>query len=400
MFAGLSLDQAPPFEAPLKFFLTASIFAIIASLMVLFGGINIVALHLITIGFIIMMMFGAMQQMLPVVAGVVIKKPLFTANFTYTFLLIFLLAFSIGFYYHLTVLLQLSMITLLLGIAFFSFISLKGLLWVQNRSLIVNGMIASFVFFMVAFLLGFYMIYLHTISNIEESYTQLLALHYNIIFFGWVFLLIASISFQVIPMFWVCDAYKKHEQKIILFGTIFALLFLVLDTIFTLGCYFIFKILIVGIGVYFTFLTYQKLKNRKRKLKDQSVLFWQTGLIFFIFGLFSFILGEFIESDKTIPLVLFGGFAISIINGMTYKIIPFLTWFHLSSKGIFTVPNMRDMIDDKLITIQRYLHIISFVAFIFDSSLGAFFFLLSNGVLFYNLLVPAKIYFRLRATIK
>lgn len=397
MFAGLSLDQAPPFEAPLKFFLTAPLLAILGSLMVLFGGVNIVALHLITIGFMITMMFGAMQQMLPVVAGVVIKKPQFIANFTYTFLLLFLFSFSYGLYFDNKTALVVSMGSLLLSIAFFSFVSLKGLLGVQNRSLIVNGMIASFGFFIVAFLLGGYMLYLHSSSNIEELYLILLLLHSNIIFFGWVFLLIATISFQVIPMFWVCEAYTKDEQKIIIFGITLSLLFLIVNTIFSFGLEFIFKLLIVGTGVYFTFLTYLKLKNRKRKLKDQSVLFWQTGLFFFIFGLCSFIASEFVEFDRVIIIALFGGFAISIINGMAYKIIPFLTWFHLSSKGIFTVPNMRDMIDDKFITIQRYLHIFSFIIFLFDSSIGAFLFLVSNGLLFYNLLVPAKIYFRLKS---
>ncbi len=396
MFVGLSLDQAPPFEAPLKFFLTAPILAIIGCFIVLFFGVSLVALHLVTIGFMIMMMFGAMLQMLPVVAGVVIKKPLFIANFTYLFLLIFLFTFSIGLYFEDKIVLQLSMITLLLSIALFSFASLRGLLSVQNRSLIVNGLIASFVFFVIAFSLGLYMTHLHTISNIDQSYSLFLVLHFNIIFFGWVFLLIASISFQVIPMFWVCDAYKKNEQKIILFGTFFALLFLLLDTIFSFELYIIFKILTTLIGLYFTFLTYKKLKNRRRKLKDQSVLFWQIGLVFFVFGLFSFILGEWIELNGVITLALFGGFAISIINGMAYKIIPFLTWFHLSSKGVFSIPNMRDMINDKLITVQRYLHILAFATFMIDTKIGAFFFLLSNALLFYNLLIPARIYFSLK----
>ncbi|MCI0500311.1 MAG: hypothetical protein L0Y61_01010 [Epsilonproteobacteria bacterium] len=396
MFAGLSLDQAPPFEAPLKFFLTAPIMAIIGSLMVLFGETNIIALHLVTIGFLIMMMFGAMQQMLPVVAGVVIKKSLFTANLTYGFLLIFLFSFSIGFYYYLAGFLQFSIIALLLSIAFFSIVSLKGLFEVQNRSLIVNGMIVSFGFFVMAFLLGLLMIYLHISENIGELYSQILSLHFNIIFFGWVFLLIATIAFQVIPMFWVCEAYTKNEQKIIIFGTTMSLLLLIADTSLHFGLYIIFKFFIALIGLFFSFITYTKLQKRKRKLRDQSVLFWQTGLLFFIFGLFAFITSEFIEFDQYITLIMFGGFAISIINGMAYKIIPFLTWFHLSSKGIFTVPNMRDMIVDKLITLQRYLHILAFATFLFDMQIGAFLFLLSNIFLFYNLLIPARIYFSLK----
>jgi len=396
MFAGLSLDQAPPFEAPLKFFLTAPIMAILGSLMVLFGETNIVALHLITIGFMIMMMFGAMQQMLPVVAGVVIKKPLFVANFTYIFLLIFLFSFSIGLYYHITMLLYLSIVTLLLSIAFFSFISLRGLLGVQNRSFIVNGFIMSLGFFSVAFFLGLLMLYLHGSQNIGELYPQILFLHFNIIFFGWVFLLIATIAFQVIPMFWVCEAYTQNEQKIILFGITLSLVFLVMDTLFGFGLYSLFKLLIGSFGLYFSFITYKKLHNRKRKLKDQSVLFWQTGLFFFVFGLFSFILGEVVVFDEMVTTILFGAFAISIINGMAYKIIPFLTWFHISSKGVFTVPNMRDMIEDRFITLQRYLHILAFGSFLFDTQIGAFFFLLSNTLLFYNLLVPARIYFSLK----
>lgn len=36
MYSGLSLDQAPPFEAPLKFFLTAPIIASLAGALILF----------------------------------------------------------------------------------------------------------------------------------------------------------------------------------------------------------------------------------------------------------------------------------------------------------------------------------------------------------------------------
>ena len=62
--------------------------------------------------------------------------------------------------------------------------------------------------------------------------------------------------------------------------------------------------------------------------------------------------------------VLFGlGFAVSIINGMIYKIIPFLTWFHLNSQGVFNIPTMRDMIPSQATKIQFYLHISSVVLF-------------------------------------
>lgn len=392
MFKGVSLDQAPPFEAPLKFFITAPIMGMIASLVMLFLSENLIALHIVTIGFMVMMMFGAMLQMLPVVAGVVLQKPRIIANFTYIFLLISLFAFAISFYFHTQIAFVVLFGAIVFGMGIFSFISAKELLKVQNKSMIVQGMILSFVFFILAFGLGLLMIYFHITSLIPEFYPHLVSLHFHIIFFGWVFLLISSISFQVVPMFWVCDAYKINEQKIIVWSVILGVVTLFLSSILS-------KFFFAFGGFYYIYLTYQKLKNRKRKLKDQTVLFWQMGLFFFAFGLVSFLLVEFFPFDETIIALLFGGFALAIINGMMYKIIPFLTWFHLSNRGIFPIPTMRDMLDDRFVTVQRILFFLSIIASLVDLSLGALFFLSSNIVLFYNILVPARIYFRLKATI-
>ena len=105
MFTGLSLEQAPPYEAPLKFFLTAPIFAVLAGLTAAFSNSFelhdpklIASIHLLTIGYMIMIIFGALQQMLPVVAGAVIPKAKLIANITYTLLIIGLIAFVFGFY--------------------------------------------------------------------------------------------------------------------------------------------------------------------------------------------------------------------------------------------------------------------------------------------------------------
>jgi len=392
VFKGLSLDQAPPFEAPLRFFITAPIMGMIASLVILFLGENLIALHIVTIGFMVMMMFGAMLQMLPVVAGVILQKPRIIANFTYIFLLISLFAFAISFYFHTEIAFVVLFCGVVFGMGIFSFISVKELLKVQNKSMIVQGMIWSFLFFILAFGLGLLMIYFHITSLIPQVYPLLVSFHFHIIFFGWVFLLISSISFQVVPMFWVCDAYKINEQKMIVWSVILGVVTLFVSSILS-------KIFFAFGGFYFIYLTYQKLKNRKRKLKDQTVLFWQMGLFFFSLGLVSSLLAEFFLFDETITALLFGGFALAIINGMMYKIIPFLTWFHLSNRGILGVPTMRDMLDDRFVTAQRILFFLSIIAFLVDLSLGALFFLSSNIVLFYNILAPVRIYFRLKATV-
>jgi hypothetical protein len=77
--ANLSLDQAPPIAVPLRFFLTAPLFGLLAGLLLLVAGPELLssrwapntlaATHLLTLGFLGLIMCGAIMQMLPVVAG-------------------------------------------------------------------------------------------------------------------------------------------------------------------------------------------------------------------------------------------------------------------------------------------------------------------------------------------
>ena len=77
--AALSLEQAPPISVPLRFFLTAPLFLLGAGLLLLAYGpealasrwspVTLALTHLLTLGFLGMIMWGAMMQMLPVLAG-------------------------------------------------------------------------------------------------------------------------------------------------------------------------------------------------------------------------------------------------------------------------------------------------------------------------------------------
>jgi hypothetical protein len=56
------------------------------------------------------------------------------------------------------------------------------------------------------------------------------------------------------------------------------------------------------------------------------------------------------------------GFAMSVVCGMLYKIVPFLLWLHLSSSlsrpGRFGIrlPNMKQFVEDRLIRLQFAIH--------------------------------------------
>lgn len=413
MFTGLSLDQAPPFKAPLKFFLTAPIFAIIAGLLLLNESIHlhsphfIASLHFITIGFIVMIAFGALLQMLPVVAGAVIKRSLLLANGTYGLIIFGLLGFSLGFFLDDSSYFFVSSVLLFSGLGIFSYICLYKLFEIEKKSWIIKGMIFSLIGFIIAFLLGIHMLGEYAIESFSSYHYMFANLHYNIIFFGFLFLLIVSISFQVIPMFWVSDAYSQTQQKYILIITVGLLFFYLINTVYELNLDMLYKFFISMVVIYFAFITIYKLYKRKRKLKDISVYFYYSSMIFLILGIFYWLGMSFFTLNSIVFGILLGmGFVMTLMNGMLYKIVPFLTWFHLSSSGIFDIPTMREMISIQKSQLQFFVHLSSLVllllGFIFNIAnlinLGVILFIVSNALLLIYLLSCAKIYFTKKAT--
>ena len=77
--AGLALERAPPIAVPFRFFLTAPLFLFAAGGGAVWSGPEaltwrgspaaLAATHFVTLGFMTMVMAGAMLQMLPVLAG-------------------------------------------------------------------------------------------------------------------------------------------------------------------------------------------------------------------------------------------------------------------------------------------------------------------------------------------
>ena len=92
--AELSLDQAPPIGVPLRFFLTAPLFALAAALLLIWQGPDLLdsrwnpallgATHLLTLGYMGLIMIGALLQILPVVAGTPMQHPALVASIVHT----------------------------------------------------------------------------------------------------------------------------------------------------------------------------------------------------------------------------------------------------------------------------------------------------------------------------
>jgi len=110
--------------------------------------------------------------------------------------------------------------------------------------------------------------------------------------------------------------------------------------------------------------------------------------------------GEDPRSAWWFGVLILPGVFVSAINGMTYKIVPFLSWLHLQRlMGLGSVPpNMRDMISAKAMSGQLRLHFFSvslvLVATFWPRLAGpaGMMFALSCGWLGVNLIRAVRVY--------
>ncbi len=402
---GLSLDQAPPISVPIRFFVSSAIFAILIGTVILcsnssqvmnrYSDIAISIVHLFTLGILSMIIIGALQQMMPVLAGAVIKRPILFANVVHTCLSLGTILFALYFIYHLKILLILATILLSISFLTFFYVSIKLLFKVKFMTSTVITMRIFVVVGLLTILLGLYLAGSHISQNISTLHYSFVTIHIILGIFGFAIIIIMGVSFQVIPMFYVAKDFPKFIQNKIPFILVFLILLYAVFEFLGFDKSFIELFLVLSISS-FAYFGIRSLSNRRRPIFDVTLLYWNLSLYMLIVSL---LVWFFVKSEVSYLLaVLFGlGFLYSLLQGMMYKITPFLCWFHLSSKGYFTVPTMRELIVEHMIRIQFYIFVSSLLFFILAYFLSAIFLYLGAGLfIFSNLLFLLNIFLALK----
>jgi uncharacterized membrane protein YesL len=406
---GLSLDQAPPISVVFRFFFSGALFGIFCGILILIFQTNIlnphstealILTHTLTLGVMLSFMFAALFQMLPVIAGVILPAPVKKANLLQYPFILGVFSLLLSFYTSSTWLFLLASILLGGSIFYITAVMLKDLIKLPNHSASSKGMMVALSSLVIVILLALYMT--GTLSGFLQGtyYSVVKEAHYSFGLFGWISLLIVAISFQVIEMFYVTPAYPKFVSGYLSFKILGLLLLgLTLSVIIPTVWAVIDIFLALVLGGY-ALITLKRLTQRKRPLTDATVWFWRLGLSSLILSMILILITLFTEAEvlKQLSYIFFTTFALSIVFAMFYKIVPFLTWFHLNAQGYFTAPMMHEVIHPRTAMKHLYIHLTTVVTFVLSVFIPSFIFLaglltiLSFGWMTYQIVHAWKLY--------
>jgi hypothetical protein len=313
------------------------------------------ATHLITVGFMLQTMLGALIQILPVVAGANLPRPLTVAVITNLGLSSGALLLAAGFHFGKPVLLTAA--ALLLGATVLSFlaVTLRALIGVPSTSPTVRGLKLALSGLAVLVCLG--MVLALTLANgWAVPLVALTDLHAAWGLAGWAGVLLAAMAYVVVPMFQLTAGYPARPSWLyppLMFGL------LLLWSIAVLADWpallRLCQLLVAAAGIVFAALTLRLQAKRRRARIDATCRYWQLGLVSSIFALLMLSTAAIHPPLAELPgwplifgiLLIVGGF-VPFIIGMLYKIVSFLAWMNLQNctQSKLPAPAMNKILGD------------------------------------------------------
>lgn len=380
--AGLRLDQAPPLSIPASFFGMAPAAVIASGVWLLVQGgdplsspwhpTTVILTHLATLGFLASVMMGALYQMIPVVAGVPVPGVraawgvlgLFVAG---------LVTLLVGLGAGPKVLIIVGGSAVLAALALFLVPVAFGMIRGAARTMTVAGMGLSLLSLATVLFLGLWMAWGHATGRFPGPRNWWVQVHLCAGVLGWVGMLITSVSWQVVPMFYLAPEPGRTEKRVVwllvLVGVATPVVILLagpspVTASRTLAIAA--APAVVAIWLIQPLSTLVRIARRTRRRPDASLLFWRFGLGVSL-TLPALAILVMLTRDLRWPVLLgwlaTWGWAGAIVHGMLGRIVSFLVWFHRFSPliGKIPVPSMRKLLPERHVRIGFALHATSVV---------------------------------------
>jgi len=369
----LNYGAMPSIWVPLPFLLTAPCFVFAAAVLLMWHGeaalgsrwtpLTLAMTHLMTLGFLTMTIVGALFQILPVVAGTAIALAGPVAALAWgglaagTVLLSSALGLGLGAGAYVAAAAMLGLAGLLVLAAVGAAVShrvapaaqplLAGVRLAISGLAVTMGLGAALALYLAG--LGTLDVLLFT--DVHASWGLL----------GWIVALTAAVSFQVIPMFQGTPVYPRvleHGLPALLF-----LLLLAWSAAAMLEAPAVQLVAEIGVGALllkYAATTVLFFYRRKRKA-DVGTCYWSLAMACLALAvLVHFLPLEHDQRALLTGLLVIAGFGMSAVNGMLYKIVPFLVWYHLQcAPRAGRVPGVKSIVDEARALRQWRWHVVA-----------------------------------------
>lgn len=378
MHPNLSFEQAPPLSVPFRFFLTAPLFGMAAGLLLFVQGGEMLAsrwmpgalagTHLLVVGFMLQSMCGALLQFVPVAAGGNIWRPRLVAGLVHPLLAVaacllvaaFLTGRSLFFFAAAHIFaLALGFYILVVGFAIWR-TPAQGATIVALR-IAVGGLLVTLALgvTLATGLAGDSQLPLLSLTDVHAAWGL----------GGWALVLLAGVSYFVVPMFQLTPAYPVWLARAVPLLLLAVLLAWSAQFVgFPEGMRLILLVSGLAVGGLFAVATLYLQSRRRRKVGDTTLLFFRTAMLALLAVLLTVVLCALLPDLWGEPRIAVWlgvlavvGIFISAIGGMLYKIVPFLIWLHLQRLcGLNTLPpTMNQMIPERAMRRQYYIHLVA-----------------------------------------
>jgi hypothetical protein len=364
-------------KLPFSFILFSILALVLSQILLLFNGQMMAngifripaiwsAAHLLVLGWALMVVMGAMYQLVPVAFLTNIWSEKF--GFIQFFITAFGIASFAGMLYWSPQNALLPGVLMLLGILMFLFQMLMTLRTQAKPNILTAFVGSALVCLFFTIFMGITLIFSLNTGFGAEYYQALFKSHILLGITGWFTLLIFGFSYKMVPMFSLSHGFPMVQAKYVygfyVSGLVITLLSFFNDstTLLKLGT----LLLLIGFSIFSWHITIIVKKRLKKKLDKP-----------FTFSLIAIGLGNLIHFASFIILwikqipTLIGPFiylylllwiVLSII-GYLYKIVPFLWWTYKYSKeiGKQNVPTLKEMMNENIVIPLFTLFILSVV---------------------------------------
>jgi hypothetical protein len=373
---GLSLQQAPPIGVPFRFFLTAPLFLAAAAGLVLWEGPAILATryapatlaltHLLTLGVMAMVMCGALLQVLPVVVGSAVPWVRVVGTGVHLMLTFGTLLLAAGFLWSWREALLAG--GLVCGGGLLAFLGgMVASLWrARSSSTAVRSLWVAAGGLAVTVLLGLALVAARA-GALTLGSGVWANLHPAWGLTVWTTALVVAVASQVVPMFMLTPQYPGWLTGSLAVGMLGLLLARSAASFLSpFWLRLVLPVLDVSLALSvlaFALATVWLQARRKRRLPDVTLPFWRVAMGSLVGCVLLWCAQPFVSDAAaerlrlSVTAVAIMGFAVTVISGMLYRIVPFLCWFHLHSEfaGRIAVPNMKQFIPDAGVRVQGLL---------------------------------------------